>query len=373
MLNAAAANDRSGLTASDSAAIYDAQAKQSHWLHAAGGVEQLCVITEIISIITVDSKDMPNVHVGPDSRSRWDARRRSWRRHAARAVCGFLRESVGSIGAVRDYVEACTKSKGAQYDHALQDLVNHTGSLIGFKVEYGRYKGVSNDVGHDGNLRWDQFSIVVEVKTTDAFSIQTATLVGYVDKLISKAAIPNWDRAMGLCVFGRTDSQLKQLANSIVAEMRTHQLRIATVNDVLSLAELVEEKHITADEAVMLLKPGGVFVADTVELLARIAAQATVPQTIETTSADAVPTITEPAATFKIETTAPNLPLPSKPKPTAPASTDRLYIMTPVRRPRRRDDCKGHHRRASQCRLVRVRRQNTRPQEAQAGRPHLLL
>ena len=50
---------------------------------------------------------------------------------------------------------------------------------------------------------------------------------------------------MGLYVFGRTDSQLKQLANSVVAEKRTHQLRIATVDDVLSLAELVQEGHIT--------------------------------------------------------------------------------------------------------------------------------
>lgn len=247
---------------------------------------------------------------------------------------GFLHDSVGAIGAVRDYIEACTKNKGPQYDHALQDLVNHTGALIGFDVEYGRYKGVTNDVGHDGLWRWNDFAIVVEVKTTDAFSIQTATVTGYVDKLISKGAIPNWDHAMGLYVFGRTDSQLKQLANSVVAEKRTHQLRIATVDDVLSLAEVVQEGHISADEAVALLKPGGVFVADTVKLLARIAALATDPQPDEPPIAKVINAINDTVATYKTESIAPTPPMPwptfSKPKSGAVSSTERTFLMTPV-------------------------------------------
>lgn len=246
----------------------------------------------------------------------------------------FLRDSVGAIGSVRDYVEACTKNKGPQYDHALQDLVNHIGALIGFNVEYGRYRGVTNDIGHDGLWRWNDFSIVVEVKTTDAFSIQTATVTGYVDKLISRGTIPNWDHAMGLYVFGRTDSQLKQLANSVVAEKRTHQLRIATVDDVLSLVELVQEGHITADEAVALLKPGGVFVADTVKLLARIAARATDPQADEPMSAKTITAINDSVATFESDpvTPVPAVPTPTvtKLKPVAVAATERMYLLTPV-------------------------------------------
>jgi len=57
---------------------------------------------------------------------------------------GFVRDSVGAIGAARYYVEACTTNKGPQYDHALQDLVNHKGAVIGFDVEFGRYKGVKD-------------------------------------------------------------------------------------------------------------------------------------------------------------------------------------------------------------------------------------
>lgn len=246
----------------------------------------------------------------------------------------FLRDSVGAIGAVRDYVEACTKNKGPQYDHALQDLVNHTGALIGFDVEFGRYKGVTNDVGHDGLWRRNDFSIVVEVKTTDAFSIQTATVVGYVDKLISKGIIADWDHAMGLYVIGRTDSQLTQLANSIVAEKRTHQLRIATVEDVLSLAELVQEEDISADEAVALLKPGGVFIADTVKLLARIAARATDPLHDEPMAATSTVTVNDPIATYKLQPIMPSpasqQPVAPKPKPISVPSAERTYLITPV-------------------------------------------
>jgi hypothetical protein len=247
----------------------------------------------------------------------------------------FLRDSVGSIGAVRDYVEACTKNKGAQYDHALQDLINHTGSLIGFDVEFGRYKGVTNDVGHDGLWRWKDFSIIVEVKTTDVFSIQTAIVVGYVDKLISKGSIADWDHAMGLYVFGRSDSQLKQLANSIIAEKRTHQLRIATVDDVLSLAELVQEGRITADEAVTLLKPAGVFVADTVKPLARIVAEAADSRPDEFTGPRDVSTIRESRPAYKPAPVTSNAAVRAIPvrssNPQAVASTGRVFLMTPVR------------------------------------------
>jgi len=241
----------------------------------------------------------------------------------------YLQTSVSAIGAVRDYIEACTRNKGAQFDHALQDLVNHTGTLIGFKVDYGRYRGTANEIGFDGIWRWNDFSIVVEVKTTDAFSIQTATVIGYVDRLISAGKIRDWDHAMGLYIFGRTDSQLTHLANSIIAEKRTHQLRIATIDDILSLAELVQDGFITADEAVALLRPAGVFVADTVRLLARIAAKTTDPSAPVVEGAVPV----EQPTTVKGATPA---ALPATQGKTTGSSSqfvasERLHLLTPVR------------------------------------------
>ena len=91
----------------------------------------------------------------------------------------LLDASVTSLGTVRDYVDVCLNTTGPQYNRALQDLVNHAGQLMGFEVEFGRYAGVANDVGHDGLWRADDFSIAIEVETTDAYSIMTSTLLGY--------------------------------------------------------------------------------------------------------------------------------------------------------------------------------------------------
>lgn len=185
----------------------------------------------------------------------------------------FLSDELDSVGQARDYIEECLRKPGDQFNKALQDLVNHTASLLGFEVEYGRYRGIRNDIGFDGLWKWGDRFIVVEVKTTDTYSISTSVLLGYINRLISEGRIRNDRQVLGLYVFGRSDSQLKEVANSIIAEGRTTQLRIATSDDLLTLAELVQESLITTEEAVTLLWPGSVFVADNVQLLARLASQ----------------------------------------------------------------------------------------------------
>src|ERR1022692_33814 len=186
----------------------------------------------------------------------------------------YLSRSVTTIGAVRDYVGACLRNAGPEYARALQDLVTHTARLVGFDVECGRYAGVQGQIGHDGLWRFKDFCIVAEVKTTDAYAIKTATLAGYTDHLISDHKIPDWDHALGLYIVGRADAALKQLENSIIAERRTHQMRVATVENILTLAELVQDGHITAEEGLSLLRPAGVLVDEVVRILARVASAA---------------------------------------------------------------------------------------------------
>jgi len=184
----------------------------------------------------------------------------------------FLSTSVTSVGTVRDYVETCLGQKGDQYNRALQDLVNHAGALMGFDVEFGRYSGVTNQVGHDGLWRTGDFSIVIEVKTSDAFAIQTATLLGYINKLIDERRIDHVDRAMGLYVFGKPERGISQLEAAISHGGHAHHLRIATVDDILTLAELVQQNLLSLEEALTLLRPTGVRVGATVQILQRIAA-----------------------------------------------------------------------------------------------------
>ena len=186
----------------------------------------------------------------------------------------FLSQNLTSVGAVRDYVEECLRSSGEQYNRALQDLVNHLGRLLGFDVTFGRYKGVQGEIGFDGV--WKSPSglyIVVEVKTTDVYAIKTATLLGYIDRLISEQKIPDWDHALGLYVVGRSDAELKQLENSIIAEKRTHQLRVITVDKLLTLAELLADYEMEHEAVLTVLRPTGPIVDSLIELMAGLVAK----------------------------------------------------------------------------------------------------
>ena len=178
---------------------------------------------------------------------------------------------------LRDYTETCLRTAGPQYNRALQDLLNHAAQLMGFEVQFGRYSGVTNDIGYDGIWEADDLYVVVEVKTTDAYTIQTSVLLNYINSLVDTQRIPSPDDALGLYVVGRTDAQLSGLENAIVAEKRLQQLRVATVESVLSLAELAQDGLINIKEIVAVITPGGVLVDDTVKLLARVAAKESVP------------------------------------------------------------------------------------------------
>ncbi|MBN2378489.1 EVE domain-containing protein [candidate division WOR-3 bacterium] len=185
-----------------------------------------------------------------------------------------LYDNVTEVGQVRDYVEECLRLSGDQYNRALQDLVNYIGHFLEFTVRFGRYKGVRNELGYDGFWRSPSgLNIVVEVKTTDAYTIDTAVLAGYVNELISQGEIPSWDDTLGLYVVGRPDSKLKQLEDAIVAQKRLHQLRIMSVESLLSLAEMMNEYDVSHDDILSVIKPSGPTIDPVVDLMGRLVAQ----------------------------------------------------------------------------------------------------
>ncbi len=186
----------------------------------------------------------------------------------------FLQQKVCEVGQIQVYVEECLKNSGDQYNRALQDLVNHIGSILGFNVTFGRYQGIRGKIGFDGHWKSSTgFHIVIEVKTTDAYAIKTATLVGYVDELISEKHISSWDHALGLYVVGRSDSELRQLENAIMVEKRTNQLRIISTKSLLSLVEMMNEYKVAHEEILALLHPSGPKIDPIVDLMARLVAE----------------------------------------------------------------------------------------------------
>ena len=186
----------------------------------------------------------------------------------------FLTDNVKNVGQVQDYIQECLTTSGPQYNRALQDLINCVGMFLEFQVEFGRYQGVQGQLGFDGHWKSPKdFHIVTETKTTDAYAIKTLTLIGYVDGLISGKKIPSWDNALGIYVVGRPDADLKQLENLITAEKRTHQLRVISVNSLLSLAEIMRENDVSHQDILDILRPSGPRIDPVVKLIADLVAE----------------------------------------------------------------------------------------------------
>jgi hypothetical protein len=185
----------------------------------------------------------------------------------------FLRANVIEVGQVRDYIEECLRTSGDQYSRALQDLVNHLGSFLGFEVAFGRYQGVQGQIGFDGHWKSSSgYHLVVEVKTTEVYAVKTAALLNYINQLVSQKAISEADKTLGLYIVGRPDPEIRQLENAIIAERKTQQLRIISASSLLSLAEMMNEYDIAHDDVLALLRPSTPTIDPVVDLMSRLVA-----------------------------------------------------------------------------------------------------
>jgi hypothetical protein len=106
---------------------------------------------------------------------------------------------------IASYVEHCLSSSFGKGGMVLQDLVNELGRRLDYSVTNGRYQGTSNAVGFDGIwLSPEGHSIIVEVKTTDAYRISLNAIAAYRDKLsVSQTIKPP---SSILIVVGRQDT-----------------------------------------------------------------------------------------------------------------------------------------------------------------------
>jgi hypothetical protein len=114
---------------------------------------------------------------------------------------------------------------------------------------------------------------VVEAKTTEVYAIKASTLVNYVSDLISERRISSWDHALGLYVVARVDPEINQLENAIIAERRTQQLRVISVDALISLAEMMNEFDLSHENMLAVLKPSGPKVDAIVDLMSQLVAQ----------------------------------------------------------------------------------------------------
>jgi hypothetical protein len=217
-----------------------------------------------------------------------DTPRERFRRH--------LDKNISDVGQIRDYVEECLRTTGDQYNRALQDLINVVGRFLGFDVTFGRYQGVTNQIGFDGLWRSPPtgFYIVVEVKTTDVFSVDTATVLDYVNRLIAANQISDWDHALGLYVIGRPNPDVRQIEHAIVAQKQSDQLRIISAEHLLSLAEVMREYDVRHEDVLAVIRPSGPTIDPVVDLLTRLVAESKTPETMAVSEPESL-SVQEPA------------------------------------------------------------------------------
>ena len=114
--------------------------------------------------------------------------------------------SVVPSSLLRQYADDCLEGSFTDSGLALQEIVNQIGHRLGFVVEHGRYRGTQGAIGFDGIWSLpDKRSIIVEVKTTDAYRIDLNTIAGYQGALKIAGKV-NEDLSSILIIVGRQDT-----------------------------------------------------------------------------------------------------------------------------------------------------------------------
>lgn len=135
------------------------------------------------------------------------------------------------------YVEQCLCSPFDKGGMALQDLVNELGRRLEYDVDNGRYQGVVNSIGYDGLwLSAEQHSIVVEVKTTDAYRIALDAIARYRDRLVEAGR--TGASSSVLIVVGRQDTG--ELEAQVRGSRHAWDVRLISADALVKLVQLKE-------------------------------------------------------------------------------------------------------------------------------------
>lgn len=137
------------------------------------------------------------------------------------------------------YAEQCLSDSFEGSGFALQDIVNEIGARIGASVSPGRYRGTPKHTGLDGLWQFPNGrAIVIEVKTTDAYSINLNTIAGYRRALIDKNEVAE-ETSSVLLVVGRQETE--NLEAQIRGSRFAWNIRMISVDALLRLMFIKEE------------------------------------------------------------------------------------------------------------------------------------
>ena len=133
-----------------------------------------------------------------------------------------------------EFATYCIENSFTSSGQVLQDVINEIGRRLGFKAENGRYQGVKNDIGFDGIWSSSNESLVVEVKTTDAYTIKLDVIARYRDRLVEENRVPK-DTPI-LLVIGRNDTE--SLEAQVRGSRHAWSMRIIGIDALIKLMEV---------------------------------------------------------------------------------------------------------------------------------------
>ena len=166
-----------------------------------------------------------------------------------------FREYLREIEAEKlsEYAIYCLENAFNSSGQILQDVINEIGRRLGYSVENGRYQGVRNDIGYDGIWQVGQEFTVVEVKTTDAYTIKLDVIANYRDRLVADNRIGK-DSPI-LMVIGRNDTQ--SLEAQVRGSKHAWSIRIISIEALIKLmmVNINSQSDEVTDKIHTLLKP----------------------------------------------------------------------------------------------------------------------
>jgi len=147
-----------------------------------------------------------------------------------------FRQFPGEIDSTKlaSYATFCLENTFPDSGQVLQDIVNEMGKRLGFSVENGRYRGVRNDIGYDGIWTSNGSSLVIEVKTTDAYTIRLDVIATYRDRLVEERRVSK-DTPI-LIVIGRIDTS--SLEAQVRGSRHAWSMRIVGIDALIKLMEV---------------------------------------------------------------------------------------------------------------------------------------
>lgn len=133
----------------------------------------------------------------------------------------------------------CCESSERNYAYAFQDLVNEIGERLGFKVEFGPYRGMPGKTGFDGIWTSEESGskIVVESKKSNTYSVDPQKLYEYMETMANQRGWTIKDMN-GLYVYGEKPGTI---VDTIRGSDHRSVIRVTSFEDLFTLLKLKED------------------------------------------------------------------------------------------------------------------------------------